>query len=139
MFTKGKFGEDCLPPNKDALLLHISRANYVSYIWHRCLSPSINAPDFCDHGWQMDGNGDLSVKWLSCLPAMDNILESASCSCKTGCKNNRCSCRKEEFTCTELCSRKDCENKPSEDSSDKDQDMYQDIDFDDLDSNSDSE
>ena len=44
LFTKRNFGEDCLPPNKDALLLHIRRANYVSYIWRRCISPNIDAP-----------------------------------------------------------------------------------------------
>lgn len=109
-FTKGKFGEDCLPPNKDALLLHITRANYVAYIWRRCLSPTIDAPDFCNHGWQVDESGDVRVKWLSCLPAMDNILESASCNCKTGCKNRRCKCKKEDLTCTELCGCTECEN-----------------------------
>jgi hypothetical protein len=79
LFTKGNFGEDCLPPNKDALLLHISRANYVSYIWRRCISPNIDAPNFCNHGWQVD-DGEVRVRWLFCLPAMDNIIESSSCN-----------------------------------------------------------
>ena len=82
LFTQGKFGEDCLPPNKDALALHIDRCNYISFIWRRCLNQEIGAPDFRNHGWEVDESGKVSVKWLSGLPAMDNILESSSCKCK---------------------------------------------------------
>ena len=121
-FTEGKFGEDCLPPNKDALLLHITRANYVAYIWRQCMNPTIDAPDFCNHGWQVNESGDLKVKWLSCLPAMDNILESASCNCKTGCTNRRCKCKKEDLTCTELCGCTECENQKPEETN---EDVYE--------------
>ncbi|CAB4045044.1 Hypothetical predicted protein, partial [Paramuricea clavata] len=110
LFTQGKFGEDCLLPSKDALALHIDRCNYVSFIWRRCLNKEIGAPDFRNHGWEVDESGKVSVKWLSGLPAMDNILESSSCKCKTGCKTKRCGCKKEDMECTVLCFCFDCQN-----------------------------
>ena len=105
LFTHGKFGEDCLPPNNDALILHINRSNYVSFIWRRCLNREIGAPDFRNHGWKVGESGKVSVKWL---PWMDTILESANCKCKAGCKSKRCSCKKEGLECTKLCGCADC-------------------------------
>ena len=34
----------------------------------------------------------------------------SACSCKTGCKTNRCKCRKSGFTCTDLCKCAQCKN-----------------------------
>ena len=120
---------DCLPPNKDALLLHIRRANYVSYICRRCTYPSINVPDFRNHSWQVD-DGKVKVHWLSCLSAMDHILECASCNCKTGCKVYMQ--RKEDLVCTEICGCTECENQQTTDVPDGD-DVYNDVEADDSD------
>jgi hypothetical protein len=109
LFTQGKFGEDCLPPNKDALVLHIDRCNYV----------------FRNHGWEVDESGNVSVKWLSGLPAMDNILESSSCKCNTGCKTKRCGFKKEDLECTELCLCCDCQNQKYSNANEDDDDFYQ--------------
>ena len=92
---------------------------------------TIDAPDSCNHGWQDDETGDIKVKWLSCLPAMDNILERASCMCKTGCKNRRCKYKKADLTCTELCGCTECENQKPEETN---EDVYEDIEMDDSDS-----
>ena len=97
LFTQGKFGKDCLPPNRDALTLHIDRCIYVSFIWRRCLRKEIGAPDFLNYGWKEDEHGKVSVKWLSGLSAMDTILESANCKCKAGCKTRKCGCKKEDL------------------------------------------
>ena len=72
-FTKGKFGEDCLPPNKDALLLHITRANYVAYIWRRCMNPTIDAPDFCNHGWHTLGKNVCKIANSKCPNFLSSV------------------------------------------------------------------
>ncbi|CAB3999752.1 Hypothetical predicted protein [Paramuricea clavata] len=114
LFTQGKFGEDCLPPNKDALALHIDRSRNL--------------------GWEVDESGKVSVKWLSGLPAMDNILESSSCKYKTGCKTKRCGCKKEDLECTELCFCSDCQNQKYSNANEDDDDFYQeDFEMDDID------
>ena len=46
------------------------------------IPPSINAPDFHNHGWQVDDD-EVKVHWLSRLPVMGHILECASYNCKT--------------------------------------------------------
>ncbi|CAB4027528.1 Hypothetical predicted protein [Paramuricea clavata] len=111
LFTKGNFGED--------------------YVY---ISPNIDAPDFCNHGfdgWQVD-DGEVRVHWLFCLPAMDNIIESSSCNCKTGCKNKRCKCKKEDLSCTEIRGCTECENQQSAEAADCD-DVYNDVESDDSD------
>ena len=81
----------------------------------------------------MDDNGELQVKWLLCSPAMETLLENASCKCKTGCKNRRCVCKKADLTCTELCGCIGCENRPVEQNPEDDDDVYRDIESDDSD------
>ena len=47
---------------------------------------------------------------------------------KTGCKSNRCSCKKANLNCTDLCKCSDCcENKDASDSDDFFADIYEDV------------
>ena len=125
LFTHGKFGEDCLPPNNDALILHINCPKYVS-IWLRCLNQEIGAPDLRNHGWKVGESGNVSVKWSCGLPAMDTILESANCKCKADCKGKKCSFKK-GLECSELCGCADCQNHKYANmiNDDDDDDLYQ--------------
>ena len=51
--------------------------------------------------------------------APDSVLEIVNCSCKTGCKSNRCSCKKSNLSCTDLCECSDsCKNKDTSESND---------------------
>lgn len=36
-------------------------------------------------------------------PALKRKSDQTGCSCKTGCKNNRCACRKANEACSEKC------------------------------------
>jgi hypothetical protein len=79
------------------------------------------------HGWYIE-NGQLRIKWMTLPVAPDSVLEIVNCSCKTGCKYNRCSCKKANLNCTDLYKCSDiCKNK---DRSGRD-DFF--IDFDDED------
>ena len=128
IFTKGKFSEDLLPPTLDVLQLHIRRANYQCYIWKHATRALLNMPDPVNHGWIINDES-LAILWMTLPIAPDSILCFVNCSCKKGCSNARCSCRKASLQCSELCRCKECTNKAhglpgsssdSDDSSDDD-------------------
>ena len=88
LFKLGKCSDDLLPPTYDSLVKHIERANFQSAIWSNCLLPNpVIRP-----------------------PAPDSLLDCVNCKCKTGCQTQRCSCKKANLNCTELCSCCDCHN-----------------------------
>ena len=91
------------------LQLHISRANYQSYIWKSCLTGLLNLPSFEDHGW-ITVDDMVAVKWMQLPIAPDGVLSFISCSCKKGCSTNRCSCFKASLGCSDLCKRAACSN-----------------------------
>ena len=55
-------------------------------------------------------------------PAPDMIMAFINCSCKKGCKTNRCSCKNAQMSCSELCKCSSCENGDLEDIYDDDND-----------------
>ena len=91
-----------LPPCKDALLKHISHANYQAAIW--CLSlvqsPTIPSPN--GYGWLSNKDGQLAIDWMSIQPAPQDIMALICCSCSRGCASGRCSCCKGGLSCTPL-------------------------------------
>ena len=123
MFKSGKYDEQLLPPNQDCLDLHISRANYQSYIWRHAAQPVLNLPSFREHGWKVDEDGNVLVNWLTIAPAPESLLELVHCKCRKGCENNRCSCVKAGLNCSELCKCVNCENTDG-DSLECDSDTY---------------
>jgi hypothetical protein len=127
LFRMGNCTEETLPPTSDSLVQHIHRANYESYVRRRCMVQTITAGSPDGHDWYIE-NGQLCIKWMTLPVAPDSVLEIVNCSCKTGCKSNRCSCKKANLNCTDLCKCSDsCKNK---DRSERD-DFF--IDFDDED------
>ena len=45
------------------------------------------------------------------LPGHTGLIELSMCSCKTGCSSGRCTCKKNNLLCTEMCKCSDtCEN-----------------------------
>jgi hypothetical protein len=110
MFKGGKYDEELLPPNQDSLNNHIRRANYQCYIWRHAVQPILRLPNFCDHGWKLDEEGNVTINWTSLAPAPDSILEFVNCKCKKGCENNRCSCVKAVMKCSDLCKCTGCKN-----------------------------
>lgn len=133
LFKSGKSSEECLPPNEDALKLHISRCNYQAYIWRHALDQNIDAPSFLEHGWDEDKDGNVKIKWLSGPPAPESLLVFVNCGCKTGCKSNRCSCHKATLPCTDLCKCESCENKSKKDDEESENDYDTDMDDSDTD------
>ena len=48
-------------------------------------------------------DGELVPIMTNCLPAPMALIELSVCSCILNCKTNRCKCRKNNLTCTDMC------------------------------------
>ena len=131
LFKSGKCSDDLLPPTCDSLSKHIERANFQSAVWLQCLTAKQTIPSPINNGWTLN-NGELEMVWMTRPPAPDALLDSINCKCKTECKTFRCSCKKANLACTDLCSCCDCQNSRKE-MADKDQDVLGEV------SNSDDE
>ena len=56
-----------------------------------------------DFGWQVE-NGRMIPKKTDQNPAPQELLKAIFCKCKTDCSTFRCTCKKFNLTCTDLCS-----------------------------------
>ena len=95
---------------RDALLQRAYRSNYQAAIDRRALNALIGAPPSNNHGWRVTSDL-IHVKWVSREQAPTELLKCLSSKCKkTHCSTNQCSCRSNDISCAELCSRTDCQN-----------------------------
>ena len=100
-----------LPPNRDCLKQHVLRANFQCAIYRRSLQNIISSPSPTGHGWQLEAENELLIKWMEEAPAPELVLKTVHCSCrKTACSSKMCSCRNAELQCTDLCGCIDCSN-----------------------------
>ena len=118
LFKSGKCSDDVLPPTCDSLIQHIYRANFQAASWYQCLSPEVDLPSPVGNGWTLDNN-ELEITWMTRPPA-----ECVECKCKTGCSTMRCSCKKTDLKCTDLCSFCDCQNTVAGNDDSDDDDGY---------------
>lgn len=111
---------DKLPPCYDTLQQHTLRANYQAAIWRRSLDNCPHIPKPTDgHGWEVDVDGNLTIKWMTCLPAPDAVLTLLSCKCARTCHPARCSCILNGLKCTSACKLLTCANMEQEDNGDE--------------------
>ena len=59
-----------LPPCKKSLLLHVSRANYISNIWRQSSTAVTRLDEPQNHGW----NDDYTLRWCGTL-YLDDIAQ----------------------------------------------------------------
>ena len=108
LFSKYSYSK--LPLTMSALKYRIFRVHYAALILKNCTSSIQNLPDPCGFGWELD-NGNLVPVLTDDLPAPTGLIELSMCSCKTGCSSGRCTCKKNNLLCTEMCKGSDaCEN-----------------------------
>ena len=99
-----------LPLTESALLHHLKRANYQTYIWKNALQATIPIQEPEGEGWKVT-DGHLEIVWTDLPPAPEGVMELFCCGCKGTCATRRCSCLKNEIPCTEACScQEDCVN-----------------------------
>ena len=103
-------GVDNLPPTPGAWNEHLKRARCQAIIWQQDLDVNPRMPDPLQYGWTT--LNDKLVPVLSQVPpAPESVSLLLRCKCgvgKTGEKTalcmKRCSCKKHDLVCTELCS-----------------------------------
>ena len=105
LFTKGRSIEH-VPPTSGALLQHDNRTLFQGgHIWGNCHAKELNLAD-PPPGW-VKNNGKYEPLWTLDAIASDACRELVKCKCKSKdgiyyCKG-RCSCKKIDEDCTELC------------------------------------
>lgn len=93
-----------MPPIKSALIQHILRAHYIGMIWKCAAMSHSPSMDPCDYGWMLDAESGQYTPVMCSTPLYPpKLLELTKCNCKAGCKTNRCSCKKNNLCCTEMC------------------------------------
>ena len=103
LFSKYSCEVSKLPPTMSALKYRIFRIHYAALIPKKCTSSIQNLPDPCGFGWELN-NGNLVPIMIDDLPVPTGLIELNMCSCKTGCSSGRCTCKKKNMLCTEMCS-----------------------------------
>ena len=103
LFTKKQAQSERLPPTRDALHQAILRAHYQALVWNNDTVPNPELPPPQDYGWSLEGDEWVPVM-TNQMPAPGSVLQFIRCDClKTRCDTGRCTCRKAELTCTDLC------------------------------------
>ncbi len=97
---------ETIPPTQDALLQHCKRAIYQAGIWTTSDLAQQQTPSPEGWGWTLDDD-----KWLPVWTTQPVASEACSKLVKCGCKSDkgcgpRCSCKKANWKCTELCNCK---------------------------------
>ena len=110
LFSRYQLDAEKLPPTFEAFKYKVFRSHFINFVWRRCHLPFQNLPCPENYGWDVDIEGSYDPIMTQNLPAPIAIIEMSSCSCKTGCSTNRCSCRKNGLVCTDLCKCKECQN-----------------------------
>ena len=98
-----------LPPTSTTIRDgHILRWWYLTRYSMSLLNINSWSKSPLDNGWEMSNSGSyLPSKHLYLLPD----VFSSRCSCKNGCRNKRCGCKKFNTLCTDYCACSSCENK----------------------------
>lgn len=84
---------EVLPPTTDALQLHIQRAHYQAMVWRQAVLPQPILPLPMSSAWVLQ-DGILKPRLTSKAPVPDTCVETVSCSCRTVCSSQRCTCKK---------------------------------------------
>ena len=99
-----------LPPTFVAFVQAVKRPWYASKILGQGNILMQKVPDPLESGWTLINSVFEPITSDDPI-GPDSVVESISCGCKTSCRSKRCSCRKVDLCCTELCSCNDvCEN-----------------------------
>ena len=99
--SPSRVSQQNLPPTKDELKQHVSRAAYQAAIWRRSLENMPNIPCPWSHGWIIQ-DGTLKVQGMLQDPAPPDVLKDMYCKCGSGCSSNHCSCKKAGLKCTDV-------------------------------------
>ena len=100
-FSKFQTETDKLTPTASALKYKILRSHYVALVLKRSHLPLQNLPPPEDFGWEKI-DGKLVPIMTDCLSTPMALIELSVCCCKLNCKTNRCKCKKNNLTSTDI-------------------------------------
>ena len=105
-----------LPPTSPAAKFH----SY--HVFHQIQEWQGNSLDPEKWGWKISTEGEMLPIQSELGAAPKSLLELVRCSCKSGCNDNRCGCRKQGLSCTLACAscRGVCANAEQFDEADTD-------------------
>ena len=102
-------------PSVSALEKHWFRSCWIHQMWQNCQANDVysSLPSLLLSGWGYD-NGKYLIEWIP-REEMNYITDNIKflvkgCSCKKGCKNKKCGCRKEGRHCKAGCECVNCTN-----------------------------
>ena len=111
LFCKHLAESNKLPPTIGALVEHIERVRVQSRVWCQATVMWQELFDPLEHGYYQNNNSHILPVTTKVPPASQAIVELVRCQCKGNCSTQRCSCRRNNLTCTDLClCGTDCEN-----------------------------
>ena len=64
----------------------------------KCLIAKPEIPSPLDHGWEMNENETISIKWNAVKPAPEEILELMFCNWSKRCLRESCSCIQMDYS-----------------------------------------
>lgn len=88
-----------LPPSSAAAKFHSMRVFFQTMIW-KMLSNDALCPE--EWGWNLN-NGMLLPVMTDLPPAPDELLKIIRCNCNGDCGTLRCTCRKHNLLCSNVC------------------------------------
>ncbi|KAK6167815.1 hypothetical protein SNE40_021754 [Patella caerulea] len=103
LFCKYMAESDRLPPTVGALSQHILRAQIQGRVWGQACIPQQERLDPMLHGYYKLDDMKLQPKTTDLPSAPEAIVEMVRCQCKSNCTSNRCSCKRKNLPCTDLC------------------------------------
>ena len=111
LFSRHLAESSKLPPTPGALEEHIERVRVQSRVWCQATVIWQSPFDPLEHGYYKNSHGDILPITTKVPPAPQAIVELVRCLCKGHCTSQKCSCKKHDLACTELClCGSDCEN-----------------------------
>ena len=105
LFCRDNKTMENIPSTTDALLRHAKRAAYQASVWISSQDFQQKWPKPEPWGWTWDEcTKKWQPVWINQLIASNSWLELIKCACKSekDC-GARCSCKKANWSCTELC------------------------------------
>lgn len=106
--TKG-LEDEKLPPTLASFEPHVRRANVIATIWKGYKKAQPKLPVLVGNGWEETADGTVGPVRCLKLPAPQAVVELVKCGCRGQC-SSRCTCIKNNLSCTSLCKCNDCSN-----------------------------
>ncbi len=111
LFCKHLAESSKLPPTVGALEKHIERVRVQCRVWSQAVERWQCLFNPLHHGYHRNDHGKIQPTTTDVPPAPLAIVELVRYQCKAHCTTQRCSCRRNNLACTDLClCGSDCEN-----------------------------